>query len=57
MNQWQIAVAILISLLVLYFFTRTTKKISPYSEVKTKLPSDKCPSGYIEIGSTICAKN
>lgn len=56
MKQWQIAVALLISLLVLYFFTRTTKKTSQYSDVKTKLPSDKCPDGYTEIGSTICGK-
>jgi hypothetical protein len=57
MQNWQIGLGAALILILIYMYTqRTKKRTSMYSDVKTKLPADKCPDGYQEIGSTLCGK-
>ena len=57
MQNWQIGLSAALILILIYMYIQKTKqRTSLYSDVKTKLPTDKCPAGYQEIGSTLCGK-
>ena len=53
--NWKLLIIAALILVILYM--SLGKKQSGFSDVRSKLTTEKCPSGFRELGPTICVKD
>ena len=53
--NWKLLIIAALILVILYM--SLGNKRSGFSDVRSKLTSEKCPDGFRELGPTICVKD